>query len=87
MLTYAVLKMLDEPLTGSFKAITVSNFKKTRVSVSMFEVFFTPSVPRPGFRALYCSSTADATTHPRDLSGMQGMQLSVLIQARVYHEP
>lgn len=28
-LTYAVLKMLDEPVTGSFKVLTVSDVNKT----------------------------------------------------------
>ena len=29
VLTYTVLTMLDEPVTGSFKALTVSDFNKT----------------------------------------------------------
>lgn len=29
VLTQAVLKMLDEPVTGSFKALTVTDFNKT----------------------------------------------------------
>lgn len=28
MLTCTVFKMLDEPVTGSFKAITISSFKE-----------------------------------------------------------
>lgn len=88
MLTCTVLKMLDEPVTASFKAITVSNFKETSkgICINVWIIFY-PSMPRPGFRALCCSSAADATTHPWVLSGMQGMQPSALVQAQVYHEP
>lgn len=53
----------------------------------MFEVIFNLQVPRPEFRALCCSSTADTIIHPWDLLGMQGMQPFAVIQAQVYHEP
>lgn len=35
MLTYTVLKMLDELVTGSFKALTVSDFNKTFKGICM----------------------------------------------------
>lgn len=80
--------MLDEPVTGSFKALMVTDSKKTSkgISVDVWSIFY-PQVPRPEFRALCSSSTADATAHPWDLLGMQRMQPSALIQAQVYHEP
>lgn len=34
-LTYPVLKMLDEPVTGSFKALMVTDSKKTSKGISV----------------------------------------------------
>lgn len=87
MLTYAVLKVLDELVTSSFEAFTVSYLNKTSNGICINEEIFTRSLPRPRFRALCCSSASDATAHPQDLWGMQGMQPTPLIQAQVYHKP
>lgn len=42
MLTYTVLKMLDEPVTGSFKALTVPDFNKTSmgICVDVWSIFY-----------------------------------------------
>jgi len=39
-LSYSVLKMLDEqPVTGSFKAVTVSDIKKTSICINVWSNF------------------------------------------------